>query len=127
MSIVPDVWSQMAAERNRFQNLVGLVHIALGLLTIVSAPVVVAVVALVLLDAGAGQSTLPVAPLLVRGGAIVFAGAALVVAGHTGSIAFQMKLMGARLRRYDLIFYMGWFLWAGGLYLALGNSFASPG
>ncbi|MEF8819251.1 MAG: hypothetical protein V5A15_05330 [Haloarcula sp.] len=126
MPLVPDVWAQMAARWNHLQNRLGLVHIALGLLTIVSAPLAVAVIVALLLETGGSQSARPLVPLFVRGGALVFAGASLVVAGHTASTAFQMWLMGSRLRRYDLLLYVGWFPWAGGVYVALGNSFASP-
>jgi hypothetical protein len=126
MSLVPGVWAQMAAEWRNLQNLLGLVHIALGLLTVVAAPFAVAGVSLVLLDAGAAGSALPLGALLVRGGAVVFAGVSLVVAGHAASRAFQLRLMDARLRRFDVILLLGWGLWAGGIWIAVGNSFASP-
>lgn len=81
---------------------------------IVSTPLAVAGVAVLLFGAGVSQSALPLVPLFARGGALVFAGASLVVAGHTASTAFQMGLMSSQLRRHDMILYLGWFLWAGG-------------
>lgn len=127
MRLVPDVWAQMAARRKRLQNLLGLVHIALGLLTIVSAPVVVAGVAFLLLDVGVSRSELPVVLLLARGGAIVSAGVSLVVAGHAASRTVQERVLGFRLTRYDVILYLGWFTWAGAIWVATGNSFDSLG
>jgi hypothetical protein len=123
MGLVPTAWTHMANERG-VQNVLALIHIALGLCTTVFGPVAFAGLVALLASTPVGVGV-PVGTLVVRGVAVVVAGVGLTVAGHLASSTVQRRLFGDTVNRYDAILFLGWFWWAGALYVALGNAFGS--
>ncbi|ESS05435.1 MAG: hypothetical protein A07HB70_02479 [uncultured archaeon A07HB70] len=106
----------MASQRG-YQNAVALLHIGLGVATLVGGPVVAGLAVWAFAQFGV---TVPATLVIVRVLPAMIAGLGLALAGHLASAVVQERWAEAIPLHWPQLLVAGWLVWLGFVSLAIG-------